>query len=80
MKLPDSFASVGLMAAALAAPLGALADDPAWIPINPPAAAPAQTASATWSAFDNIWMCLVIPGMLDRFNTTEPQGFILEFK
>ena len=80
MKLPDSFACVGLMAAALAAPLGALADDPAWIPINPPAAAPAQTASATWSAFDNIWMCLIIPGALDRFCTTEPTGFLLEVR
>lgn len=80
MKLPDSFACVGLMAAALAAPLGALADDPAWIPINPPAAAPAETASATWSTFDDIWMCRIIPGMLHRFSTMPPNGCVIIVK
>ena len=80
MKLLDSLARIGFLTAALAAPLGALAADPAWIPINPPTAAPAETASATWSTFDDIWMCLIIPGVLDRFYTTEPKGFLLEFK
>lgn len=80
MKTLSLLARIFVVSVALAAPLGIFADDPAWIPINPPAAAPAQTASATWSAFDNIWMCLIIPGALDRFCTTEPTGFLLEVR
>ena len=80
MKLVDLIARVGLLTVALVAPLGALAADPAWIPINPPAAAPAETASATCSTFDDIWMCLIIPGMLNRFSTLPPTGCVIIFK
>ena len=80
MRSFKSLARIGLLSAAFAAPLGAAADDPAWIPVNPQAFAPSATDSATWSAFDDIWMCQIVPRALDRFYTTEPTGFIVTFR
>lgn len=81
MKTLNLLARIFLVSAALAAPLGTFADDPAWIPINPPIPAPTTTATATTgAAFDNVWMCLLIPAALDIFRTTPPSAFFIYFR
>lgn len=53
------------------------AEDPEWIPINPPPMVPASVQSAPQIAFfDNLWMSSGFD-TVDRFSTRPPSGLVV---
>ena len=67
---------IALLSALALAPQ-AQADDPDWIPVDPPAPAPAASAAAVWASFDNLWAGLLTTRALASFYSTDPTGLAI---